>query len=433
MARNMILHARLLRGSCIKWMLVWMSLLMIPRSKGRLHWTLIPDPSLLRPASWDNATLSENVGLMKYEKVFSTLSEFSFTKAVSDENITVIDTNFSDIPVRLYFLKKNSEKQRPAVIFIHGGIFVFGSVKCCQSISLHDSQSEDYKVSISFFSEVPANDALNRLTAKKLGAVVVGIDYRLAPKNIFPASLEDCIFAVKFFLQDKVLAKYRVDPARICIAGDSSGASLVALVTQTLQNDPEFKGRIKAQALIYPGLQMIDSYLPSHQDYEHGPILFRNMAFKLVSLYVSEDTALAQAILRNEHMPEGSRHLFKFVNWSYFLPEKYKKNHVYTEPILGKLNPSYPALVDSRLSPLLASDSQLQSVPLTYILTCEHDLVRDDGLIYLSRLRNVGVQVTHDHIEDGIHAALSYTTGTVVLQLGFRIRDRYINWLVENL
>ncbi|XP_059120685.1 arylacetamide deacetylase-like 2 [Peromyscus eremicus] len=355
------------------------------------------------------ATLFENIGLMKYEGLFSIITTMHFTKPVSDENITVIDTNFSDIPVRLYLPKRKSERQRPAVIHIHGGAFITGSCK------------------------VSTYDDLSRWTANKLSAVVVGIEYRLAPQYPFPAALEDCIFVIKYFLQDKVLAEYGVDTTRICIMGDSSGGTLAATVVQLLQNDPEYKGRIKAQALIYPGLQLIDTLLPSHREYEHGPILSREMTIKLVCLYVTEDKALFQAALRNEHMPEGSRHLLKFVNWSDFLPEKFKKNHVYTEPILGKLTDTYPALVDSRASPLLASDSQLQSLPLTYIVTCEHDLLRDDGLMYVTRLRNVGVPVTHDHIEEGIHGAMSFTRAPVFLHLGLRIRDRYISWLEENL
>ncbi|XP_055452868.1 arylacetamide deacetylase-like 2 [Psammomys obesus] len=355
------------------------------------------------------ATLFEKIGIMKFEDTYVAITLAYLTKPVSDENVTVIDTNFSDIPVRLYLPKRKSEIRRPAIIFMHGGAFVMGS---CKS-STHDD--------------------LNRWTSNKLDAVVVGIDYRLAPQHPFPAALEDCVSVVKFFLQEKVLAKYRVDPGRICISGDSSGGALAATVTQLLQNDPKFKDRIKAQALIYPGLQSIDTSLPSHREYAHGPIMFREATLKLLCLYVTEDKALLQAALKNEHMPEESRHLFKFVNWSDFLPEKYKKNHVYTEPVLGKLKASYPALLDSRLSPLLASDFQLQSLPLTYILTCEHDPLRDDGLIYISRLRNVGVQVTHDHIEEGVHGALSFTTAPVFLHLGLKVRDKYITWLEENL
>ncbi|XP_055452740.1 arylacetamide deacetylase-like 2 [Psammomys obesus] len=275
-------------------------------------------------------------------------------------------------------------------------------------------------------------DDLSRWTANKLDAVVVGIDYRLAPHYPFPAAHEGCVLMVKFFLQDKILEKYGVDPARICVSGDSSAGTLATTASQLPQNNPEHKDKIKAQALIYPGLQFIDSLMLSHQDYEHGPILSREMAIKLASLYLTEDTSLKQAILRNKHMPEGSRHLFKFVNWSDFLPEEYKKNQIYTEPVLGKLDASYPALLDSRLSPLIASGPQLQSLPLPYILTCKHDIIRDDGLIYITRLRNVGVQVTHDHIEDRIHGALTLTTPPYNLHLGLRIRDKYISWLDKN-
>ncbi|XP_021014799.1 arylacetamide deacetylase-like 2 [Mus caroli] len=349
----------------------------------------------------------ENTDLMKYEEFLSLFVRIQLTKPVSDENITVIDTDFSDIPVRLYLPKRKSERQRPAVIYIHGGAFTLGSCKMLPY------------------------DYLNRWTANKLDAVVVGIDYRLAPQYPFPTALEDCVLVIKYFLQDTILKKYGVDPTRICISGDSSGGTLATAAIQLLQNNSEHK--IKAQALLYPGLQFIDSLMPSHRDYEHGPFLSREIAMKLACLYVTEDTALAQAIQRNEHMPKGSRHLFKFVNWSDFLPEKYKKNYVYTEPTLGKLNVFYPALVDSRLSPLLVNDSQLQSLPLTYILTCEHDILRDDGLIYKTRLRNVGVQVTHDHLEEGIHGAISLITEPYNLHLGLTIRDKYISWLEKNL
>lgn len=70
---------------------------------------------------------------MKYEELFSAITSAYYIKPISDENITVIDTNFSDIPVRLYLPKRKSERRRPAVIYIHGGIFVFGSCSKCIS------------------------------------------------------------------------------------------------------------------------------------------------------------------------------------------------------------------------------------------------------------------------------------------------------------
>ena len=200
-----------------------------------------------------------------------------------------------------------------------------------------------------------------------------------------------------------------------------------------MQNDLEIKHKIKAQALLYPTLQIIDSYLPSLRESENGIFITREIAIKLLSLYLSEDETLPEAMRRNQYMTVESRHLFKFVNWSILLPKKYRKDHVYTEPILGRTNYSLPALTDVRVSPLLASDSQLENLPLTYVLTCQYDILRDDGLMYVSRLQNVGVQVTHDHIEDGFHGALSYMTPPLYLHLSARIRDMYIGWLDNNL
>lgn len=61
-------------------------------------------------------------------KIFlAILVKLDYTQPISDENVTVMDTTFSDIPVRLYLPKRKRESQRPAVIFIHGGGFVLGS------------------------------------------------------------------------------------------------------------------------------------------------------------------------------------------------------------------------------------------------------------------------------------------------------------------
>ncbi|XP_055274831.1 arylacetamide deacetylase-like 2 isoform X3 [Moschus berezovskii] len=289
------------------------------------------------------ATILEKTGIKRFDELFSIIIKLDYTQPISDENVTVMDTTFSDIPVRLYLPKRKRESQRPAVIFIHGGAFVLGSYS------------------------------------------------------------------------------------------DSSGGTLAAGVTQLIQNDPELKHKLKAQALIYPGLQVVDLSLPSHRENEHGPLLSWKLAIKLACLYLTQDKVLPQAMMKNQHMPHGSMQLFKLVNWSTFLPEEYKKSHVYTEPILGRLNPSYSILLDSRLSPLAVNDSQLQNLPLTYILTCQHDILRDDGLMYVSRLQNVGVKVSHDHMEDGIHGALSFMASPIYLKLGIRIKDKYINWLEENL
>ena len=82
-----------------------------------------------------------------------------------------------------------------------------------------------------------------------------------------------------------------------------------------------------------------------------------------------------------------------------------------------------------KASPLLADDSKLRGLPLTYVITCQYDVLRDDGLMYVTRLQNSGVRVIHNHIEGAFHGTLSF----LFTKVGYRAANQYINWLHENL
>lgn len=56
--------------------------------------------------------LLENTGLIRYDELFSTLVKMNYTQPISDENVTVTDTTFSDIPACLHFPKRKSKSQR---------------------------------------------------------------------------------------------------------------------------------------------------------------------------------------------------------------------------------------------------------------------------------------------------------------------------------
>jgi acetyl esterase/lipase len=92
----------------------------------------------------------------------------------------------------------------PAVLWIHGGGLVIG-----HPVVYHD---------------------ICRRLARELGAVVVSVDYRLAPVDPFPAGLEDCYSALRW-LHDEA-DDLGVDAARIGVAGDSAGGGLTAALCQ---------------------------------------------------------------------------------------------------------------------------------------------------------------------------------------------------------
>ncbi|NWX78885.1 AAAD deacetylase, partial [Alca torda] len=353
----------------------------------------------------------DRLGMMHYMDALMLFTAAEYVAPTSDENVTVTDTEFSNVAVRLYLPRRASDGLRRAVIYFHGGGWCVG-----------DAGMKSY-------------DRLTRWTSNMLNAVVVSVNYRLAPKYRFPVQFEDVYSVTKFFLQSSVLSQYGVDPDRICVAGDSAGGNLAAAVAQQLLKDSEVKTKLKVQALVYPALQTLDLNSPSYQQNEYKPILPRLLMVKFWSEYFTSDSPLREAMASNRHVPVESSHLFQFVNWSNLLPEELKKDHVYTSPTYGssELAQKYPGFLDTRAAPLLASDAQLRGLPLTYILTCEHDVLRDDGVMYAERLRAAGVPVMHDHAKDAFHGAIMFVSSPAELAVGHRLLNRYIEWLNDNL
>ncbi|NXW15146.1 AAAD deacetylase, partial [Circaetus pectoralis] len=357
------------------------------------------------------AEVADQLGLMHYMETLMLITASEYVAPTSDENVTVMDTEFSNVAVRLYLPRKASDGLRRAVVYFHGGGWSLGH------------------------AGMKSYDHLTRWTSNMLNAVVVSVNYRLAPKYHFPVQFEDVYSVTKFFLQSSILSQYGVDPDRVCVAGDSAGGNLAAAVAQQLLKDPEVKTKLKAQALLYPALQTLDLNLPSYRENENKPLLPRLLMVKFWSEYFTSDSSLTEAMASNRHVPVESSHLFQFVNWSNLLPEELKKDHVYTSPTYGssELAEKYPGFLDPRAAPLLASDAQLRGLPLTYVLTCEHDVLRDDGVMYAGRLQAAGVPVTHDHAKDAFHGAMMFVLGPAKLAVGYRLLNRYIEWLNENL
>src|SRR5262249_2653363 len=86
--------------------------------------------------------------------------------------------------------------------------------------------------------------------AQALDAVIVSVDYRLAPATPFPGSLEDNYAALLWLFRNA--AELGVDPARIAVMGESAGGGHAAMLALAARDRGEV--RIKYQALVYPML-----------------------------------------------------------------------------------------------------------------------------------------------------------------------------------
>ncbi|HEX6354555.1 alpha/beta hydrolase [Actinophytocola sp.] len=151
-----------------------------------------------------------------------------------------------DVPVRVY-APEEQDGPLPGMVFIHGGGFILGSA------AMFDSDA-------------------TRIAAE-VGAVVVSVDYRLAPENPFPAGLDDCYAALVWTA--KSATELGIDPDRLAVGGDSAGGGLAAAVALLARDrgGPEL-------CFQYLGIPELDDRLntPSMQAYHDTPLWHRPAA-----------------------------------------------------------------------------------------------------------------------------------------------------------
>jgi len=126
------------------------------------------------------------------------------------------------IPVRIYYPHGEPVDDRPAIVFCHGGGFVF--------------------------CDIESHDGFCRALTRRSQAVVVSVGYRLAPEHRAPAAALDAFAAFCWVIENA--ADLGIDPTRTAVAGDSAGGNLAA-VTAILCRERGVT-RPAAQLLLYP-------------------------------------------------------------------------------------------------------------------------------------------------------------------------------------
>jgi acetyl esterase len=131
----------------------------------------------------------------------------------------------SQIPVRIY-RPNHAAANGGAVLFIHGGGFTVGSIRCY--------------------------DAFCRDLAHEANLIVASVGYRLAPEYPFPSGLKDCYSALVWIVEHA--EELGIDARRLAIVGDSAGGNL-AVATSLIARDSRFVG-VSYQLLLYPCLDL---------------------------------------------------------------------------------------------------------------------------------------------------------------------------------
>ncbi|MBA3037323.1 MAG: alpha/beta hydrolase [Desulfobacterium sp.] len=137
---------------------------------------------------------------IKIIEIGKKMTRLSYTDRVTASEHFITDPAVnSNLRIKIYQPKERGQIL-PGVLFIHGGGFIIGSPE--------------------------VEEALCYRYVGEINCVVVSVDYRLAPENPFPAGLEDCYAALKWFSQNA--SELKIDASRIAVTGGSAGGGLTA-------------------------------------------------------------------------------------------------------------------------------------------------------------------------------------------------------------
>ena len=236
-----------------------------------------------------------------------------------------------DVAVRVYRPKATpAGTLRPGILHIHGGGFIIGSVE--------------------------GEHAGAVLMAVDAGAVLVSVEYRLAPEHPYPAGLHDC-YAALTYLHTQA-SSLGVDTARMAVVGASAGGGLAAataLLARDLGGPP-----LSFQMLHIPEL---DDRLetPSMQTFVDSPLWNRPLAVQSWKAYLGDFAG-------TDEIP------------------------VYAAP---------------------ARATDLRGLPPAYVSTAENDPLRDEGIAYALAMLRAGVSVELHQFPGTFHGSALVTRASV--------------------
>jgi acetyl esterase len=210
---------------------------------------------------------------------------------------------------------------QPTLLFFHGGGFTIGST------ATHDS--------------------LCRQLALKSGALVLSLEYRLAPEHPFPAAQDDAWGALTWLSGHGT--QLGVDPGRLAVGGDSAGGTLAAVCALKARDEGV---PLALQLLFHPGVDARDARLGGHASRER----------------------LARGLLLDR----------AHIDWFF-----------------SQVDPMHQHRGDWRFSPLLASDHS--GLAPAWVGLAEFDPLVDEGVAYADALRMAGVPVALEIYRGVVH------------------------------
>ncbi len=293
------------------------------------------DRALLNPLALAPLPIGRLAPLMKSRPVPDNV----FPVGIRGERLTVPATG--DRPAVQVVTYERVDRERPsgALLWIHGGGYVLG-----------DTTMEDTWCST---------------VARELGALVVSVDYRLAPEHPFPAALDDCHAALTWLVE--LADTLGVDRTRIAVGGESAGGGLAAALVQRAHDD---------------GLPM---------------------CFQLLVYPMLDDRTVPRAEARGDWnlvwSPPSNRY-----GWTSYLART-------------------PGGIEDRPYAVPARRDDLTGLPSAWIGVGTVDLFHDEDVRYARRLRSAGVECELYEVPGMFHAADRESTHPAMLEFTRRKLD----------
>ena len=210
-----------------------------------------------------------------------------------------------------------------------------------------------------------SHDSICRKLADIANVRVIAVDYHLAPEMKFPVPFEDCQRALQYVIEHK--NELSVDPTRMVVLGDSAGANLAGHLGQNFFQRYGFA--LKAQVLLYPAI----GYMPesqSYQTYQAGfPLVASTMHWFFEQL-LSSDQQYAQISLLEQ--------------------------------------------------PFIAENGDI------FLLTLEHDPLRDEAMLYLNQAVQSGLNVEYHHLKGLMHGIFTLAGKLPVAEQYLELVGQYI-------
>ncbi|MCL2158479.1 MAG: alpha/beta hydrolase, partial [Oscillospiraceae bacterium] len=212
--------------------------------------------------------------------------------------------------------------------------------------------------------------------ARQTNHIIIGVDYRLAPENPFPAALEDCHEAVKSVMRWNSVSG---SPYGITLMGDSAGGNLAAAVSLYMRDLGE---RIAdRQILVYPV-----AYNDHTESSPYPSVLENGTSYVLTSKNICDYMEL-------------------------YCPKLEDRQSPYVAPLLAK---------------------DLSNQPDTLVITAQYDPLRDEGEAYGQKLKEAGNVAVVRRTEDTLHGYFSLPARFSAVKKSYGIINQFLKGELEN-